>query len=121
MDCTLQSGMLAQQDPWTPAKLVSIHVSTKLAGNLLLVTCMGMGLPGAAWASVAAQWVTAAAVSVAVCKKTVRILNLEAVLNKRLELIPLPIWGCHDHFAICHMYDHGLARSCVGIYGCLLD
>jgi len=87
----MQSGMLAQQDPWTPAKLVSIHVSTKLAGNLLLVTCMGMGLPGAAWASVAAQWVTAAAVSVAVCKKTVRILNLEAVLNKRLELIPLPI------------------------------
>ena len=69
--CAAQSGMLAQQDPWTPAALVALHVSTKLAGNLLLVTWLGMGLAGAAWASVASQWITAAAVSLAVCTKPV--------------------------------------------------
>ena len=70
--CGGQSGMLAQKDPWTPAALVSVQLGTKLAGNLLFVTWMGMGLAGAAWASVASQWVTAAAVSVAVCRKPVR-------------------------------------------------
>lgn len=70
--CAGQSGMLAQQDPWTPAALVALHVSTKLAGNLLFVTWLGMGLAGAAWASVASQWITAAAVSIAVCAKPVR-------------------------------------------------
>ena len=70
--CAGQSGMLAQQDPWTPAALVAVHVSTKLAGNLLFVTWLGMGLAGAAWASVASQWITAVAVSIAVCTKPVR-------------------------------------------------
>lgn len=63
--------MLAQQDPWTPAALVAVQVSTKLVGNVLFVANMGMGLAGAAWASVAAQWITAVAVSVAVCCKPV--------------------------------------------------
>lgn len=67
----MQSGMLAQQDPWMPAALVAIHVSTKLACNVLFVVRMGMGLPGAAWASVAAQWITATATSYAVCQKPV--------------------------------------------------
>ena len=67
----MQSGMLAQQDPWTPAALVAVHISTKLACNVLLVARMGMGLAGAAWASVAAQWITAIATSYAVCRKPV--------------------------------------------------
>jgi len=41
---------------------------------LPFVTCMIMGLLGAAWASVAAYWIKAAVGSVAVCKQTVRIL-----------------------------------------------
>jgi Na+-driven multidrug efflux pump len=74
---TAQSGMLAQQDPWTPAALVAVHVVAKLLGNMLFVAKMGMGLAGAAWASVAAQWVTAAAVSVAVCRKPVCSLEIQ--------------------------------------------
>ena len=41
---------------------------------LSFVTRMSMGLPKAAWASVAAQWIPVVAVSVAVRRKTVRIL-----------------------------------------------
>ena len=77
--------MLAQQDPWTPAALVAVHVVTKLLGNVLFVVNMGMGLAGAAWASVAAQWVTAAAVSVAVCQKPVRSLLSESTVRSVLK------------------------------------
>lgn len=82
--------MLAQQDPWTPAALVAVHVSTKLAGNLLFVTWLGMGLAGAAWASVASQWITAAAVSIAVCRKPVRTAQIEplAVSVRASTLVP---------------------------------
>jgi Na+-driven multidrug efflux pump len=82
--------MLAQQDPWTPAALVAVHVVTKLLGNVLLVANMGMGLAGAAWASVAAQWVTAAAVSVAVCQKRVRSLVFESDRPSELKVVHFP-------------------------------
>ena len=45
-----------QQDVYTPLKLVIISGCVNAAGDLLLVGKLGMGVAGAAWATVASQF-----------------------------------------------------------------
>jgi Na+-driven multidrug efflux pump len=51
-----QSCLLAQKDSKSPAHSVLLQVVVNSAGDILLITQLGMGVVGAAWATVAAQY-----------------------------------------------------------------
>lgn len=51
-----QSCLLAQRDSKSPAYSVLLQVLVNAAGDVLLITQLGMGVVGAAWATVAAQY-----------------------------------------------------------------
>lgn len=51
-----QSCLLAQRDSKSPAHSVLLQVLVNSAGDVLLITQLGMGVVGAAWATVAAQY-----------------------------------------------------------------
>lgn len=53
---SLQSGLLAQKDSFTPCLGVLIAFIANVAGDTFLIGYMGMGLVGAAWATVISQW-----------------------------------------------------------------
>ena len=67
-----QSGLLAQRDSWTPCLLVCLTGALNVAGDVYLIGARGMGLAGAAWATVLSQWVGAACLAVALQRKAVR-------------------------------------------------
>lgn len=48
--------MLAQKDSFTPMLGVIIAVIANVGGDALMIGCWGMGLVGAAWATVISQW-----------------------------------------------------------------
>jgi len=53
---TLQSGLLAQKDSWTPCLGVLVQLVLNCACDVLLIGYFRQGLAGAAWATVFAQW-----------------------------------------------------------------
>ena len=68
-----QSGLLAQRDSWTPCLLVLLTGALNVVGDVYLIGTRGMGLAGAAWATVVSQWIGAACLAVALQHKAVRV------------------------------------------------
>ena len=60
---------LATKDPLTPLLAVAASGALNLCLDVLLVSCLGFGIAGAAWATVASEAVCAAIVLRAVCAK----------------------------------------------------
>eukprot|EP00884_Botryococcus_braunii_P015819 jgi/Botrbrau1/2920/Bobra.0036s0053.2 len=60
-----QAGLLAQKDSRTPLLCMMLQCLANVVGDIFLVKVYGMGLPGAAWATVAAQVLGAAALLMA--------------------------------------------------------
>lgn len=54
-----QAGLLAQRDSLSPFRIVLVTSALSLAGDLLLITALGLGLEGAAWTTAAAQYLGA--------------------------------------------------------------
>jgi len=54
-----QSASLGMQDSWGPLKSLAIASGVNLTGDILLCTVMGYGIAGAAWATMASQYVAA--------------------------------------------------------------
>ena len=52
---TVQSGLLAQQDSFAPMLWVGVQTVLNIIGDVLLIKVMGLGLEGAAWATVLSQ------------------------------------------------------------------
>ncbi|KAG0619294.1 hypothetical protein M758_4G129500 [Ceratodon purpureus] len=52
-----QSASLGMQDSWAPLKVLAIASSVNLFGDILLCTVLGYGIAGAAWATMASQYV----------------------------------------------------------------
>jgi Na+-driven multidrug efflux pump len=54
-----QSASLGMQDSMGPLKSLAIASTVNLAGDIFLCTVMGYGIAGAAWATMASQYVAA--------------------------------------------------------------
>lgn len=52
-----RSASLGMQDAWGPLKALVIASFLNLSGDILLCTCLGYGIAGAAWATMISQWV----------------------------------------------------------------
>lgn len=50
-----QAGLLAQRDSLSPFRVVLATSTVSLAGDLLFIGRLGMGVAGAAWTTVVAQ------------------------------------------------------------------
>jgi len=57
--CVAQGACLGQQDSWTPLKIFAFAGVFNLVGDLYLILQAGWGVAGAAWATMAAQYVGA--------------------------------------------------------------
>ncbi len=55
--CSLQAGLLAQQDSFAPFIWVAVQSVLNVVGDLVLIMYFKQGLAGAAWATVASQLV----------------------------------------------------------------
>ena len=54
-----QSGLLAQRDSRTPFKIVILSILLSFVGDVWLIGGRGMGVAGAAWSTLAAQYLSA--------------------------------------------------------------
>jgi Na+-driven multidrug efflux pump len=63
---TCQASLIAQRDSFTPFLSVLLSTSVNFLGNVIFVAWLGMGLAGAAWTTVATQYVGASALALAV-------------------------------------------------------
>lgn len=52
-----QSASLGMQDSWAPLKVLAIASSVNLVGDIFLCSVLGYGIAGAAWATMASQYV----------------------------------------------------------------
>lgn len=52
-----QSASLGMQDSWGPLKVLAVASFVNLFGDILLCTYLGQGIAGAAWATMASQYV----------------------------------------------------------------
>ena len=55
--CSLQAGLLAQQDSFAPFIWVAVQSVLNVVGDLVLIMYFKQGLAGAAWATVVSQLV----------------------------------------------------------------
>ena len=55
--CSLQAGLLAQQDSFAPFIWVAVQSVLNVIGDLVLIMYFKQGLAGAAWATVVSQLV----------------------------------------------------------------
>ena len=55
--CSLQAGLLAQQDSFAPFIWVAVQSILNVVGDLVLIMYFKQGLAGAAWATVVSQLV----------------------------------------------------------------
>jgi Na+-driven multidrug efflux pump len=62
---TCQASLIAQRDSFTPFLSVLLSTSVNFLGNIIFVAWLGMGLAGAAWTTVATQYVGASALALA--------------------------------------------------------
>ncbi|KAG7672119.1 putative Protein DETOXIFICATION 46, chloroplastic [Nannochloris sp. 'desiccata'] len=54
-----QAGLLGQRDSKTPLKIVLLSIFVSLLGDVVLIGGLGMGVAGAAWTTLAAQYLSA--------------------------------------------------------------
>lgn len=57
--CVSQGACLGQQDAWTPLKMFLAAGAVNLVGDVYLILFAGMGIAGAAWATMVAQYLGA--------------------------------------------------------------
>lgn len=67
-----QAGLLAQRDSLSPFRVVLATSATSLAGDLLFIGRLGLGVAGAAWTTVLAQYLGAVLLLHALSRSAVR-------------------------------------------------
>jgi putative MATE family efflux protein len=67
-----QAGLLGQRDSKTPLKIVLLSLLVSLLGDILLIGALGMGVAGAAWTTLAAQYLSATMLLQALQKSKVK-------------------------------------------------
>ncbi len=67
-----QAGLLGQRDSKTPLKIVLLSIFISLLGDVVLIGGLGMGVAGAAWTTLAAQFLSATMLLQALQKSKVK-------------------------------------------------
>jgi MATE family multidrug resistance protein len=117
-----QSSLLAQKDSWSPALAVTAQVVVNFTLDIVLIVFGGAGVAGAAWATVAAQYLGAVLLVQRLCSTgRVRFTSrlAEAWRQARpLALVLAPLVVVYVSRNLCYLL---LQVCCRPVYDCWIE